>query len=75
MSYMGRLTRDPDLGARLIAALRQALRERHLDVADALLKAIEIHGVDHTIAAAYLLVAEVMADTSGSTAKRRVRSG
>lgn len=54
--------REPDLGARLVSALRQALRERRLDVADLLLQAIEIHGADRTTEAGYLLVAKTIAE-------------
>lgn len=53
---------DSDLGARLVVALQQALRERRLDVADVLLQAIEIYGVDERTVSGYLLVADMVSD-------------
>lgn len=64
MRCTGRAASKPDLDISLITALQQALRERRLDVADHLLRAIEIHGVGRTTEAAYLLLAKSAADFS-----------
>jgi hypothetical protein len=53
------LAADPKLGTQLLAALRQAHGEQRLDVADAILRAIELYDADgrHLIAA-YRVIAD-----------------
>ena len=57
MKCAARTARQSELGDTLVTALQQALRERRLDVAEPLLRAIEIHGAERPTEAAYLLLA------------------
>jgi hypothetical protein len=70
-----RAARESDLGVSLTAALQQAIRERRLDIADHLLRAIEIHGADRTTEAAYLLLAKTAAEGSRGELQRRSGDG
>jgi hypothetical protein len=50
---------EPELGTQLLAALCQAHREQHLDVADAILRAIELYDTDRRyLIAAYRIIAD-----------------